>query len=253
MRELELLARHGPATKLTVNAFPSSLAIGGVGSHYFVLPVSEVLKAGACDRKGSVYVTGVSVELDVLHASAVDFFAVCVPFAAHLGLPEQELDAGSQLFSLGGASLESKQREPALQVDADVVQALGSACFSEKSRDGTLFEAPMKAGVCPKGEVRLDKRRMGHTGRASLSFSRRGDAHGSLVDRYVREKVRLWWAFDRVVDVIDPSRSFVDNRWAVLCGVRSQSQEMMGKAAADVRLGSIKDVRVTVHTHQMGS
>lgn len=252
MRELEILARHGPSTKLTVNGFPNSMALGAVGSHYFLLPVSEVLRVGACDRKGSVYVTGVSVEMDVYHSSPVDLFAVCVPFAASLALPEQELDAASQLFSMGGASLEAKGPQEA-GVSDDVVKALGAVCFSENGRDGTLFEAPLRSGVCPKGEVRVDKRRLSHSGRASLALGRRGDAHGSAMDKYVREKVRLWWSFDRVVNVLDAARQYMDNRWTILCGVRCQSQELLGKAGSEIRLGSVKDVRLTVHTHQIGS
>lgn len=244
---------------------PRKYAFSGLGrvnlrpytgsNYYFAVPVSEIVR-GICAaaRTSSVYVTGVTLEADLFHASPVDWFAACVAVPSR-ELPSIEIEGEACSFPLCSLRLDEKGSAELWDVRNRYVQAVFKAAYSGLARDGSLFDAPLRSGVAPSGTLTLNGSKKGdrHAGRAGSTFSRKGDmTSGLLTDNFIKESFRVWWTVNKKWAVLDSNGEAFGDQHTVLCGVRPRVDEYLtikeGSVAQPVAY--LKDVRVTVHVRQ---
>lgn len=255
------LAQHGQPRKYALSGDPGLLRMRPYTgkNYYFAVPISEILRA-ACGSAGtqSLWVTGISLEGDLYHASSMDWFAACVAVSSG-DLPTVELGGDGVHFPLARLCMDEKATPDLWDSDEMYVQSVYRAGFTEPARDGSLFHAPMRTGISPRGNVSFNgsKKTTAHTGRASASFNRKGDmTSGMLTDNYVKDTFRVWWAINKKLTVCDSRGEFVGDRYTVLCGVRPQVDEGLvvdPKAGSKLKLNSVgylKDIRVVVYARQ---
>jgi hypothetical protein len=201
--------------------------------------------------KGSVYVDWVLLELGVFHGPPAEFFAVCVPVPVGRPLPDFAVagpEAGPIVFPVAWNDSKEGGICPALwDLTHLAVRSAGESAFQDVARDGSLFDAPLKARVCPTGDYRVANRRdVPHGGRASWKFDRKGEFNGAQTKTLVKESLRAFWPFDKVLEVSDDSGEPVGNRWVILCGFRALTVNADPHAEASV-LGSLNHLKLTAH------
>lgn len=225
------------------------------GAHYFAIPASEIFLA-ACALQGStsLYVTGISLEMDLFHVSPMDFFTTCVKMPAG-SVDKIEIDAANGKFALGSLVLDTKHVGRLWSVDNPYVVSVSNAAYKESARDGSLFSAPMKPGLCPSGNYSFNdsKRAASHTGRVSVPLARKGDQRGSAMDAYVRDSMRVYWEFNKKLRVCSAGASepdLIGDRYTILCGVRPQVDKVLNHKDPEAKFAVaayFENVRVTVH------
>ncbi|KAM4060288.1 hypothetical protein HRG_014222 [Hirsutella rhossiliensis] len=197
-------------------------------------------------NRTSVYVTGVALEFDLIHACPVDFFALCLPIAGAGGAQLIPLDEKRSEFPLAASPKVLRDRTD------ELVDLISRAAFSDNARDGTLFNAPLHSGTSLKGQLTLNgKSKAAHTGRASVSLSRKGDNSAGSIASHVRDSIRVWWDISKVVRVFQDQLKPLDGHYSILCGVRPQVEPSKVLKTEDDGLpediGCLQSVRVTVH------
>ncbi|KJZ68612.1 hypothetical protein HIM_12000 [Hirsutella minnesotensis 3608] len=214
IKELKLM-RHGQPKKYVLNGLPEQVNVRAYSgrNYYFALPIPDVL-LGHC-RTGAmtdVYVTGFRFEGDFFYRVPMEMFAVCVK------VPAGKLPAIPLVN-------DTKTEAQLWTVDEPYVDEVFRAGFADKARDKTLFQAPMHTGVCPRGTVSFNgsKKAAAHKGRASTTFSRKGEASStSVTDKYVKSSFRMWWDIGAKLTVCDSTGCALGSQYALLCGVRPQ-------------------------------
>ena len=237
------------ASTPTIPVHTSSRVAQNAG--YFLVPVSGVLAHRlAGTGKGSVHVDWVLLELDILHGPPAEFFAVCVPVPVGRPLPDFAVagpKAGPIDFPVAWNDLKEGGICPALwDLTHPAVRSAGESAFQKAARDGSLFGAPLNAGVCPTGgDRRVDGgRSVRHRGRASWKFDRKGEFNGGQTKTLVKESLRAFWPFDKVLEVSNDSGEPVGDRWVILCGFRALTVNADPHAEASV-LGSLNHLQLT--------
>lgn len=255
MQSIKLEQRHGKARSLAFKGSPQILGFqeGRVGEYYFFAPVSDILLGSICrpGKVGEVYVTGVALEMDIQHCRAADFFAMCVPVSAGDRIAPIAVDGLN--FALGAPRSEEKQGKgasPLLDGRDLMVQTVGRSALTGVARDETLFGAPLRPGVLPKGDYSVNgKTKSAHRGRAEAGLSRHQAAVTGVQDAYVRDCVRVYWRFDKTIQVCDSGFNFLGDKYVILVGLRPQSDLgglLPTKGATPAPL-MVQNVQVTVN------
>lgn len=251
--------RHGKPEKYVLSALPGQVNVRTAPhrGHYLALPIPDVL-LGHCRGRGStsVYVTGFRVEGDLFHRAPMDMFAVCVSMPPG-PLPAIPLiDAGKPLefhFPVGNYVMDTKKEADLWTMEDTYPEAVCQAAFTEKARDKSYFQAPMRAGISPRGNASFSggKKTTSHRGRASVTFSRKGEPLStSSADRYVKESFRLWWDVGAKLTVCDSTGAASGSQYALLIGLRPQVDvSLPGKEQSEV-VASLNDLRVTLYFRQ---
>lgn len=256
IEDLKLKA-NGEVHKYSFSGLPGSMdnldvvSMSG-GRYYFAVPVSEILRELCKNRPGgAVYVTGISLEGDFFHASPMEWFATCVKVPSAT-LPPIGVDTNTLSFPLGSLSLDVKGQVHLWPVEDRYVQSVFGGAYTEYARDKSLFHAPMKSGVCPRGNVTFNgsKKAIRHAGRASATLARKGDmSTGLITDSFVKDTFRVWWDINDKVTVCDARGNFAPDRHTILCGARPQVDEGLnagGKAKA-LTIAYFKHIRLTLY------
>jgi len=263
--EKVLMMRHGQPMKCPLTCYPPAMVFRGgtasVGKCYFAAPVSEVLLAAVRGSgKGSIYVTGVSLELDVDHESPLDFLAFCGAVPASRDVHRVGINVEAGQFALGGAVLDHKGQQADFCAIGDAsVSDVARAVFSEEGRDKTLFTAPIASNASVlSGQVTVNGKSQGTGKKVSLNLARRGDADADIDKRFVRDTIRVWWDVKKVLTVCDAAGGNpLGDYYSIVCGVRRQvdavlgpMKEVGGGGADGPVVGTVKNVRVVVHVRR---
>lgn len=259
LRDLQLALKQGLPTKVAVKGTPGEIPLRNEGEdkgNYFFAPVSEILRAMCMQRQaGEVYVTGITFELDIMHHRGVDFFALCAPIPGVGGLPVIPVGGDPPIFPIGARDFETKLGATGMYSMQDpLVTAVEQAAFSGRSRDGTLFDAPLRSGVLPGAQSTLNglKSKSVLSGRVAMQLSRRIDSPMSVEDGYVREKIRIYWPINKRIRVCDSAFNYIADRHVIMCGLRTQVNmpQLKGKEGMSLMPAFIRDLQVTVHARQ---
>jgi len=270
-RELAVLSlerKFGASRKLTaIGDLPLPVFSYGprVGQNYFELPVTAILRSALIQaQKTTAYVTGVSVEMDITHATEAEFFGMClvVPGAVE-PLPVYDgmfrMGCGSSELVRAGSGSSDGKREAMVRSDPRI-QVITDGVFTEPARDGSLFNAPLSpsggryVSVCDS--TLNGGRKQKHRGRVACRLTRR--AGGTAVsDQFVKDTKKIWFPIKKEMRfLVDPlactlSQS-VAGEYLGLCGLRPDFQvETMGAPSSSSKpggtFGSIENVRVIVY------
>ncbi|KAI0151828.1 hypothetical protein GGR57DRAFT_470487, partial [Xylariaceae sp. FL1272] len=146
LKQLKKVNHYGDSDKVHCLSNVSHLVYNsGVLSSccYLDLPPGMLLRAALLRRgKREAYITGISVEFDIIHQKAVDVFFCCV-----MGIPmDKEVEFSDDLTYFTGRSSDMKGGTLYTQGHSRAL-ALGGTVFESLSRDGSFFGAPMKKEV----------------------------------------------------------------------------------------------------------
>lgn len=229
--KMALTQSHGTPHSVELTGLPRELAVRGwgdtIGKYYFAVPVTDVMVSALVGTgKQSLWTKGVSLDLDLYHGSAVDFFAVLVAMPVGTHALSVGLNASERIFTMvkfgeeGGDSKENAG--DFLDGQDQTVTTLGDAVFGKVGRDETYFTSSVEAGRSHSGSVTVNGKTMTQTGKVSKKFG--VGANVSLRDpsTFSKETVHVWWNYEKLVPVIDCKGYPVEKYYAVLCGVRPQ-------------------------------
>lgn len=181
----------------------------GTGQHYFHVPVTEIGLA-ICERfqTTDLYLTDVSVELNVIHEADMDLFAACVKIPV-AEVPNIAIDRQGGTFQLG-----TPHQRP-LTVEDQTMRGIIEHAYSGRARDGTLFNAPMSPGDSLQLTASVNGwPQNADRGRFSTVLSRRGG--------WVNDTVHVTWEMNKRLRVCDYHGNLVGDWYRILCGVRAQ-------------------------------
>ncbi|KAI8712967.1 hypothetical protein NCS52_01240000 [Fusarium sp. LHS14.1] len=259
LKLFELTQKYGKPGKVELMAQPGEVLLhqgGREGQQYYhVVPVSEALRnlvQGAQKEddfvrsNASVYVTGLSLEIDVERACPVDFFAVC---AATSGLqyPSPEVRVGNDGKTLFYGFIDESGQPGLVGANDKTVTALGAAVFEKYPKDRTAFGASTVSRGLPSGnyEVRNRSIKGAHTGKAEFSLNHVPSGQGPT-GTYVRDQIHVWWKVEKEL----PISVLTNGRLSVLIGVRPQCdgfvtlQPPKGSVGSQM-YGALRNVRLT--------
>lgn len=254
LQQLEMQSLYGPKHTLQLGlAMPASFFSGGpyLGRNYFVVPVSEVLRAAL--RLASVsmgYLRGVSFEFDVVHAADVDFQISCFTRPVGLGsdLNFFQLDRDPPVFSLAVSRTED-EKGYLMSLNAPEVTQLANGLFDGPAPDGSLFGASVRSSV--EGCVRnwSVKRNTGGKSKpvkgrvCEVAFNKRPVSDGSVGRPVVKERARFYCDIDQRVSLEDLSSNYY-----LFGGIRSNCEHLVQvKDQSIFRAGAIESGRLTLY------
>ncbi|KAI8710276.1 hypothetical protein NCS52_01240200 [Fusarium sp. LHS14.1] len=258
---LELTQKYGKPQKVSMMADPGEVLLhqGGRGDqrYYQVIPVSEALRlfvqkarkepnfSGSTE---SVYVTGVSFEIDLERSCPVDFFAVC---AATTGLqyPESQVGVGNDGKTILCPFLNEGGQAGLVGANDKSVTALGAAVFEKYPKDRTAFGASTVSKGLPSGnyEVRNKNIKGVHQGKAEFSLNHVPSGQGPT-GSYVRDQIHVWWKVEKEL----PISVMTNGRLSLLMGVRPQcdgflSLEPPKGSVGSQMYGAVRNAQVTFY------
>ena len=245
IQNLVLTQKYGQAQMVTAVGNPLEFGLFDWGSrsrkHYFIAPVSEALRANFRDASkhplgkpgpaGSVYVTGVSIQFDISHQGPMEAFAVCVPVAQGVTIPEIGVVKGLA-FPIGTPATADVKKGAesfgslwSLDGGTGPVDALCSQALAKYADDGTAFDAPLQTGVLPGGDTSLNGQRLGaHRGMAKWDLRQRPVGGAGVSANHVSESCRSYWKFEKEVPICDANGYLTGTRYAILVGIRYKTE-----------------------------
>ena len=232
--KMALTQNYGPPRSVELTGLPGELAVRGwgdtIGKYYFAVPVTDVMKSALTGTgKQSMWTKGFSLDLDLYHGCAVDFFAVLVAMPVGSRALSLGLNASDRTFSMVDFRDESDDCKDGQQNLLDgvdpTVTVLGDGVFGSVGRgDGTYFTSSIESGKSLGGTVTVNGNGKGatHTGKVSKKFSVGASVSIRDPSTFARETIHVWWNYEKLVPVVDNRGYCVDKYYAVLCGVRPQ-------------------------------
>lgn len=232
LRELELTTKYGKPQKVVLKAQPGELILResqGSQRYYHVVPVTEALMAYVAKAPEGpkmqaatteLYVTGVTLSLDLFRECPVELDATCGPLASFLDCPvtQVHVDVGGDFgYKPPNDGAEGVLCSPE---DKSVTAAASSFYTKFNSNDNSVFGGTVNSKILPNGNYAAGTSRKGtHTGRVSLQFKgfAQGRGDGSSVS-FIKDPVRAFWRFDKPVPISDLS----SGRYLILVAVRPE-------------------------------
>ncbi|KAM0416008.1 hypothetical protein ACHAPT_013035 [Fusarium lateritium] len=223
--------KYGKPQKVSMRAQPGEVLLhqgGREGQRYYhVVPVSEALRMlvqkaqkepNFVGSKESVYVTGLSLEIDVERDCPVDFFAVCVATTG-LQYPESEIGVGNDGKTLFYGFINESGQPGLVGANDKTVTALGAVVFEKYPKDGTAFGASVVSKGLPSGnyEVRNKNIKGVHTGKVEFSLNQVPSGQGPT-GSFVRDQIRVWFKVEKELPISD----LTNGRLSLFIGVRPQ-------------------------------
>ncbi|EXM13224.1 hypothetical protein FoTM2_017360 [Fusarium oxysporum f. sp. vasinfectum] len=231
LRELDLITKHGKPQKVVLKAEPGELLLSESPAdrrYYHVVPVTEALMAYVSQAPEGpkmhaatkeLYVTGVTLSLDLFRDCPVEMDIVCGPLASLLECPVKQVKALDDGFAYN--SLDDEGQAKLCGPEDKSVTAAASSFYSKfNTNDSSVFGGTVNSKILPNGNYVAGTSRKGtHTGRVSLQFKgfAQGRGGGPSVS-FIKEPVRAFWRFDKAVPISDLS----NGRYVILVAVRPE-------------------------------
>ncbi|KAF4494812.1 hypothetical protein FAGAP_9057 [Fusarium agapanthi] len=231
LKELDLITKYGKPHKVVLKAEPGELLLSESPAdrrYYHVVPVTEALmayvnqapegpKMHAATKE--LYVTGVTLSLDLFRDCPVEMDIVCGPLASLIECPVKQVKAVGDDFAYN--SLDDEGQAKLCGPEDKSVTAAASSFYSKfNSNDSSVFGGTVNSKILPNGNYAAGTNRKGtHTGRVSLQFKgfAQGRGGGPSVN-FIKEPVRAFWRFDKTVPISDLS----NGRYVILVAVRPE-------------------------------
>ncbi|EXL64796.1 hypothetical protein FOPG_18953 [Fusarium oxysporum f. sp. conglutinans race 2 54008] len=198
LRELDLITKYGKPQKVVLKPQPGEIILResqGSQRYYHVVPVTEALVAYVSKAPegpkmqaatAELYVTGVTLFLDLFRDCPVELDATCGPLASFLDCPVTQVHVDvNDNFGYNPPS-EGGERVLCSPEDKSVTAAASSFYTKFNTNDSSVFGGTVNSKILPDGSYAAGTSRKGtHTGRVSLQF--KGFAQGRGEASFIKD------------------------------------------------------------------